>query len=135
VEREPVGLSHPFQSRVRAVQWPDGADHERLLTLLWADSDPVRHGTAQEMGHGVRIVCGVKFQPCLLGILLQQALPFQATAYTLTNQLNQVLQLVLVRRFDALEPGWPVVAIDVHAIQKQDVKVNIEVEGRSEALY
>ncbi len=90
VEGKPVGLGHPFQPWVRAracpavsgIQWPDGADHERLLTLLWADGDPVRHGIAQEMRHGIRIVCGIEIQPGTLGILLQQALPFQATAYS-----------------------------------------------------
>jgi hypothetical protein len=39
-----------------------------------------------------------------------------------------------VRRLDALKSGWAVVAIDVDAIQEQDVKVNIQVESRSEAL-
>jgi hypothetical protein len=39
-----------------------------------------------------------------------------ATAYTVTDQLNQVLQLVLVRCPDALKLRCPVVAIDVHAI-------------------
>jgi hypothetical protein len=41
------------------------------------------------MGHRIRVVCGVEVQPGLLGILLQQAQPFQATAYPLTDQLNQ----------------------------------------------
>ncbi len=73
--------------------------------MLWADSDPVRHRATQEMGHGIRLVCGVEFQPGLLGILLQQPLALQATAYTLTDQLNQILQLAFVRRLDALKPG------------------------------
>ena len=76
------------------------------------------------MGHGIRVVCEVELQPGAFCILLQQSLPFQATAYTLTNQLNQVFQLALVRYFDALKPGWPDVAIDVYPIQKQDVEVN-----------
>jgi hypothetical protein len=73
------------------------------------------------MGHGVRVICGVEVQPGTLGILLQQAQPLQATAYTLTDQLNQGFQLTFVRCSDPLEPWGPVVAIDVHAIQKQDV--------------
>jgi len=109
-----IGLCYPFQSGVRSAQRPDGADHERLLTLLWADRDPVRYRTAQKMGHRIRVVCGVEVQPGLLGILLQQPQPFQATAYTLTNQLNQIFQLAFVRRPDALKTGRPVVAIDVH---------------------
>jgi hypothetical protein len=75
------------------------------LTLLWADRDPVRYRTTQEMGHGIRVVCGVEFQPGLLRILLQQTLALQATAYPLADQLNQVFQLTLVRRPDALKPG------------------------------
>ncbi len=94
------------------------------LALLWADRDPVRHGTAQEMGHGVCVICGVKCQPSLLGILLQQPQPFQATAYTLTNQLNQGFQLIFVRCSDTLKSWGTVVTIDVHAIQKQDVKMD-----------
>ena len=76
------------------------------------------------MRHGIRVVCGVEFQPGLLGILLQQAQPFQATACSLTNRLNQVLQFVFIRRSDALKPRGPVVTIDVYAIKKQDVEVN-----------
>ena len=100
--------------------------------MLWANGDPIRHGTTQEMRHGVRAVCGLQFQPGALGILLQQSLALKAAAYALANQLNQVLQLAFARRPDALKPRWPVVAIDVHAIQKQDVEVNIEVEGWGE---
>ena len=74
VQRESIGLGHPFQSRIGSVQWPNGADHEGLLTLLWADRDPVRYRTTQEIGHGTRVVCGVEFQPGLLRILLQQTL-------------------------------------------------------------
>jgi len=96
--------------------------------LRGRDLGPVRHGTAQYLGHGIRVVCGIEFQPLLLGILLQQAQPFQATACTLTDQLNQILQLALVRRPDPLKPG-PVIAVDVYAIKKQDVKVYIQVEG------
>ena len=51
------------------------------------------------------------------------ALAFQATTYTLTDQLNQILQLVFIRCLDALKPRWSVVAIDVNTIQKQDVPV------------
>jgi hypothetical protein len=33
--------------------------------------------------------------------LLQQALAFQAATYTLTDQLDQILQLVFIRHLDA----------------------------------
>jgi hypothetical protein len=62
------------------------------------------------------------------------ALAFQAATYTLTDQLSQILQLALGWRFNALKAGWSVVAIDVCAIQKQNVKMYIEVESRAEAL-
>ena len=57
----------------------------------------------------------------------------QATAYTLTDQLHQVLQLTYIRCLDALKPGWPVFAIDIDAAQEEDLKVNIEIQRRSEA--
>ena len=63
------------------------------------------------MRHGIRVVCGLQFQPGALGVLFQQALAFQAATYTLTDQLNQILQLAFIRCFDALEPRWSVVAI------------------------
>jgi hypothetical protein len=62
---------------------------------------------------------GIEFQPGALGILLQQAQPFQATACTLTDQLNPILQLAFVRRPDPLKSGRPVIAIAVYAIQEQ----------------
>ena len=71
------------------------------------------------MGHGNWILCGIEFQPGILGILLQQAQPLQATTYSLTNRLDQILQFVFNRRFDALESRGPVVA-DVNTIQKQE---------------
>jgi len=37
--------------------------------------------------------------------------------------LHQILKLTFVRRFDALELRGPFVAIDVYAIQQQDVKM------------
>ena len=80
-------------------------------------------------GCGIGVVCGFEFQPGALGILLQQAQPLQATACTLANQVNQILQLTFIRRPDALELRGPVVAIDIYAIQEQDVKMYIEVEG------
>jgi len=81
------------------------------------------------IGCGSSIFSEFEFQPGALGILLQQAQPFQATACTLTDQLNQILQLAFVRRPDPLKPGRSVIAVDVYAIQKQSVKVYIQVEG------
>jgi hypothetical protein len=71
VEGESIGLGRPFQSGVWAVQWPDGANHEGLLTLLWANGNPVRHRATQEMRHGICVVGRVQAKPGLLGILLQ----------------------------------------------------------------
>ena len=72
------------------------------------------------MRHGIRLVCGIEFQPGALGVLFQQALSFQAATDTLADKLNQILQLVFVRRLDALKPRWSVVVIDVNTIKKQE---------------
>jgi len=61
--------------------------------------------------------------PNTLGILLQQAQPFQETACTLTDQVDQILQRTFIRRPDALEPRRPVAAIDICPIEKQDMKM------------
>ena len=66
------------------------------------------------MRHGIRVVCGLQFQPGALGVLFQQSLAFQAAAYTLTDQLNQILELVFIRCLDALKQRRTVVAIDVN---------------------
>ncbi len=134
VEGEAIGLGHSLQSGVRSVQRTDGANHEGLATLLRADGDPVGDGTTQKMRHGIGVVCGLQFQPGALGVLFQQALAFQAATYTLADQLNQILQLVFIRRFDALKPGRTIVAIHVDAIQKQDMEVNIQVQCTTETL-
>ena len=44
-----------------------------------------------------------------------QALAFQAATYTLTDQLDQILQLVFVRRLDALKLRWSVVVLHIDA--------------------
>jgi len=62
-------------------------------------------GPPRFIGCGVRIVCGFEFQPGTLGILLQQAQPYQATACTLANQVNQILQLTFIWCPDAPEPA------------------------------
>jgi len=57
------------------------------------------------MRHGIRLVCGIEFQPGALGVLLQQALSFKAATDTLADKLNQILQLVFNRRVEALKSG------------------------------
>jgi hypothetical protein len=96
------------------------------LALLRADSNPIGYGAAHNVWQGIGVVCGFEFQPGALGILLQQAQPFQAAACTLADQVDQILQLALVRRPDALKPGRSVIAIDVYAIQEKDMKVYVE---------
>jgi len=91
VQGKSIGLGDAFQSGIRPVEWADGANHEGFATLLWADGDPIRHGTAQDMRHGIRLVCGIEFQPGALGVLLQRALSFQAATDTLADKLNQIL--------------------------------------------
>jgi hypothetical protein len=41
VQREPIGLGHPFQSGIRSVQGADGADHEGLAPLPRANGDSI----------------------------------------------------------------------------------------------
>ncbi len=118
MERETIGPGHPLQSRIRSVQRTDGADHESFTSLLWADGYAVGDGTAQNLRHGIGILGGVEVQPGLLGILLQQALAFQATPYPLTDPLHQILEFTFIRCPDALKPGWSVVAIYIDAIQE-----------------
>ena len=65
----------------------------------------VRHGTAHNSSHGIGVVCGFEFQPGALGILLQQAQPFQAATDALADQLNQLPQLAFVRCPDPLKSG------------------------------
>ena len=92
--------------------------------MLRANGDPVRHGTAQEIGHGIGVFGRVEVQPGALGVLYQQPLPFQAAADALADQVNQFLQFAFIRCLDAFKSGWAVVAIYIDAIQKQGVKVN-----------
>ncbi len=43
------------------------------------------------MRHGIRVVCGLQFQPGALGVLFEQPLSFQAASHALANQLDQFL--------------------------------------------
>ena len=105
VQGKSIGLGDAFQSGIRPVEWAEGANHEGFATLLRADGDTVGHRTAEDLGHGIRLVCGIEFKPGALGVLLQQALSFQAATDTLADKLNQILQLVFNRRFEALKSG------------------------------
>jgi hypothetical protein len=62
----------------RPLGQQDSSSHEGLAALLRADGDPIRHGTTQNMRHGIRLVCGIEFQPGALDVLCEQALAFQA---------------------------------------------------------
>ena len=66
-----------------------------------------------------------QFKSGALDILFEQALACHPATYTLTDQLNQILELVFTRWADVLKPRWSVIAIDVNTIQKQDVKMYI----------
>jgi hypothetical protein len=61
-------------------------------------------------------------------------LALEAAADALADQLNQFLQLALVRCPDALKSGWPIVAIHIDAIQEQDMKMYVEIQGGTESL-
>jgi hypothetical protein len=39
----------------------DGADHEGLAPLLWANGNPVRDGTTHNLGHGIRVFGKIEF--------------------------------------------------------------------------
>ena len=54
-------------------------------------------------------------KPGSLGILLQQSLALQAAAYTLTDALNQILQLTFIRCLDTPKAGRSVVVINMDA--------------------
>ena len=64
----------------------------------------------------------------------QQALALELGADALADQVNQILQLALVRCFDALKAGRSVVAIRVDAIQEQNMLVNVVVKAAAETL-
>ena len=87
MQGEPVGLGYAFQSGIRSIQWPDGANHEGLAPQLRPDSDTIGDRAAQDLGHGIVVFSRVEFQPGALGIPFQQSLAFQTAAYTLTDAL------------------------------------------------
>ena len=61
VEGESVGLAYALEPRNRAIYRPDGADHERFASLLWPNGDPVRNGTAQDLGYCIGVFGGSSF--------------------------------------------------------------------------
>ena len=79
------------------------------------------------MRQGIRVICRLQFQPGALGVLFQQALTFQAATYPLADKLHQVIKFAFMRRFEALKSEWSIASIYIDAIQKQDVKMYIEV--------
>jgi hypothetical protein len=47
------GVGYLLQSGIRPVQWTDCADRENFAPLLWADSDPIGDGSAQNLRHSM----------------------------------------------------------------------------------
>ena len=134
VQGEPICLGHSFQSGVRPVQRADSANHEGLAPLLWADGDPVGDGTAEDLRHSIVVFSRVEIQPRALRVLFQQTPALQAATCARADQLNQLLQLVLVRCRDALKAGRTIVATHVDAVQEQDMEVNIQVQCTTKTL-
>ena len=92
VQGETISLGHPFQSGVRPIHWTEGADHEGLAPLLWAERYTVGDGAAQNLWHSIGILGGLEVQPGALGILFQQSLALEAATNTLTDQMSQFLE-------------------------------------------
>jgi hypothetical protein len=76
--------------------------------LLRTDGDPIKDGTAQDLGHGIVVFGRVEFQPSALGILLPQSLALQGAPHALANQLpNSPLSGALrgFQGFEVVAPG------------------------------
>ena len=89
------------------------------------DSGQVVHG---------RFVRGVELQIGVLNVPHQQALAFQESADPLADRLDERFQCPGTGRRQAVKHGWLMVD-EIHPVQKQHVKVNVEIQGTAEALY
>jgi hypothetical protein len=80
-----------------------------------------------------RVISGFQTQVAVFHIPHQQPGSLQITADAVTDAVNQLLHL---RQRGRLHPARKNIALhrDVHAVQKQYVKMNVEIQRAAEAL-
>jgi len=78
-------------------------------------------------------VRGLELQVGVLDVPRQQAFAFQVSAHPLADRVDQPFQDLGLRGRQAAKYRWFAVG-EIHSVQKQHVKVNIQIQGAAESL-
>ena len=87
----------------------------------------------QQLSHRV-LIHRIPGQIVGLAIAFQQSLPLQETADAVRKGVGQAGHLSIRRRLQPAKPQQPIRSLDVHAVEKQHVEVNVELQSAAEAL-
>ena len=110
---------------------------EYLASLLRTDRNTVSYGAAEQVMDGglIFFTTGRRSKPGTFDIALQQTLAFQVMGNTPRNGMGELGEFIAGRRLDPAKPcTGSTGAVDVNTIQKQHVKVNVEVHRPAESL-
>lgn len=141
-------FGHPIGSFGRC--WWNTLQAEHLAPRLRSNGNPVGNGPllrihalaalvnpftsiSLQLEQGV-IVVAVQQQIGVFHIPLQPAFLFQIPADTLAELMHQGTQFFPCGSLDAVKAHGTVLILGVDAVEKQHVKVHIEVQGRTKAL-
>lgn len=131
VQREAGSLG---QATVVAIVSPSGhgLQRERLASGLRADCDTVGDRMAEQIVHG-GIVAGLALQVSILDIPYQQALAFQESVEPLVDSLYGRFQRLGAWLRETAKHGRLAVG-EIHAVQKQHVEMDIQIQGAAKSL-
>ena len=131
MQAEPSYLADPVIERFTTGRQSLHSEH--LAPRLWTDRNAVSDRVPQQGCHRI-VVHRITRQVAVLHIPFQQTLAFQKAPYPVGDGVRQSGEFGAARRLHPTEPCGSKASIDIHAIQKQHVEMNVEVKRTAEAL-
>lgn len=113
--------------------WGNGLQAEHLAALLRAHCDAIGERVAVEVLERV-FLQAFQGQVAVLRIPLQDPPPFQEAGHPPADGMEQVVELLDGRGWRATEAVVAGIVLYIHPVQKQHVEMDVQVQGRAEAL-
>ena len=86
-----------------------------------------------QLHHGI-VVIRFQRQIAVLGIALEESSFLQESDYTMTDGMYKLSKFLNIWGDNPLETQFSMSIFHIHTVEKEDVKVQIEIKGRTESL-
>ena len=133
VQAEAVEFGDPGVVGRLFRHWGNGLQAEHLAALLRAHCNTVGDRVAVEVLERV-FLQAFQGQVAVLRIPLQDPPPFQEAGHPPADGMEQVVELFDGRGWRATEAVVAGIVLYIHPVQKQHVEMDVQIQGRAEAL-